>query len=158
MKALEDYSSTNAAAHILCRWHVNMNVLAKTKTFFPRATLNRRTKRTERAPLFKLFLKDWNSLVSSTTEEDYDRQLAALSKPQAGREAYPAKAVAYVTETWLLPWKKKIVRYWVDQQPHFGHTTTSIAESLHPVLKKILISSGGDLTTVFSRLTHFWEH
>lgn len=74
------------------------------------------------------------------------------------RAAYPNKAIEYVTQTWLWPWKKKIVRYWVDQQQHFGHTTTSIAESLHSVMKKFIISSGGDLATAFSRLSGFWQH
>jgi len=44
-------------ARLLCRWHVNMNVLAKGKRFFPAAKKLPNGK-IERNPVFKEYLKD----------------------------------------------------------------------------------------------------
>jgi hypothetical protein len=41
--------------HILCRWHVNMNVLAKTKKFFP-GPIKDENGIMRRHPLFQTFL------------------------------------------------------------------------------------------------------
>jgi hypothetical protein len=84
-----------AAAHFLCRWHVNMNVLAKTKKFFPKPVrgndgVYRRHQK------FKDFLMDWNALLLSTSKTTYDN---ALKKIEA---VYDKGAMSYVTSTWLI--------------------------------------------------------
>jgi hypothetical protein len=52
IKALRTYFPSSQ--HLLCRWHVNMNVLAKTKKFFP--ALVKVGDKVVRYPQFQQFL------------------------------------------------------------------------------------------------------
>jgi len=135
--------------HLLCHWHVNMNILAKTKRFFP-GPIKSPTGKVDRHPSFKAFLDDWNTLLSSGTEKSYDDQLEKMQK------AHPAGAMSYCVGTWLL-WKEKLVAYWINQHHHFGVTVTSPIEGCHATLKSYLQRGNGDLRTVFERLQHFWD-
>lgn len=85
--------------HLLCRWHVNMNVLAKARRHFPAATKHGSQYR--RHPTFKAFLKEWNALLASVTEDDFNKNLAKFRTP--GR--HPDAAVDYAVATWIEPWK-----------------------------------------------------
>ena len=85
--------------HLLCRWHVNMNVLAKARRHFPAATKHGSEYR--RHPTFKAFLKEWNALLASVTEDDFNKNLAKFRTP--GR--HPDAAVDYAVATWIEPWK-----------------------------------------------------
>ena len=62
------------ARYLLCRWHVNMNVLAKTKKYFP-GPIKGPNGIWTRHPRFQAFLGSWNILLSSTTEEAFDATL-----------------------------------------------------------------------------------
>jgi transposase-like protein len=62
--------------HLLCRWHVNMNVLAKTKRWFP--ALVKVNGKAVRHPQFQEFLSSWNMLLASSSEAIYNRRLAAV--------------------------------------------------------------------------------
>ena len=148
IKALEKHRFFDSVAHILCRWHVSMNVLAKTKRFFPKARFDASNRRTVRVATFQEFLNDWNQLVNSTTEAIFEQRLASFREP--GK--HNAQAVSYAVNTWIQPWKEKLVSAWVDQIRHFGHTTTSVIESLHAGIKRYLQTSRGDLATVYSHL------
>ena len=53
------------SCHLLCRWHVNMNVLAKTKKFFP-GPIKGDDGKVTRHPTFQAFLDCWNKLLAST--------------------------------------------------------------------------------------------
>ncbi|RFU25063.1 hypothetical protein B7463_g11275, partial [Scytalidium lignicola] len=70
--------------------------------------------------------------------------------------AYPHAAVKYVENTWLIPWKEKLVQYWVNQHHHFGVLVTSPIEGCHSTLKSYLQRGNGDLNDVFERLLLFW--
>jgi hypothetical protein len=138
------------STHILCQWHVNMNVLAKTKRFFP-GPIKDKNGKVRRHPLFQTFLEAWNTLLSSTNLEAYNNKLKEM------RVTFPPQAMSYCEGTWLHLWKEKIVIYWVDQHYHFGVTVTSPIEGCHAVLKSYLQRGNGDLRGVFVRLQHFWE-
>ena len=75
--------------HILCRWHVNMNVVAKTKKHF----------KTQED--FDSFYEAWIACLDSQTLAQYVANLESLRK-------HKAVAVKYVEQTWLL-WREKIV-------------------------------------------------
>jgi hypothetical protein len=91
-----------SARHLLCRWHINMNVLAKTKRWFPAPVkVNRKA---ARHPQFQEFIRSWNLLLSSLTEAIYNRRLAAVTSK------YPTGAVKYCADTWLI-WKEALVAY-----------------------------------------------
>jgi hypothetical protein len=122
--------------HLLCRWHVNMNVLAKTKKFFPAPILV--NNRPVRHPRFQEFLSSWNVLLASPTVPIYNQRLAEM------QAKYPTSAVKYCTDTWLI-WKEKLVAAYIDQHLHFGVTVTSPIEGCHATLKGYLQRGHGDL-------------
>ncbi|PHH59961.1 hypothetical protein CDD82_2369 [Ophiocordyceps australis] len=139
IKAIAAIFGTNTT-NFLCRWHVNKNVLAKTKPFFPKATRNANNQ-VIRAPQFTEFLNAWNSLVTASNEASFNELYSRF----CNSPRHPKKAKDYCIKTWL-PWKGSFVSYLVDQHRHFGHTTTSAVEGLHASMKKFLWSSTGDLT------------
>ncbi|RFU26798.1 hypothetical protein B7463_g9536, partial [Scytalidium lignicola] len=103
----------------------------------------------KRHPIFQEFLKLWGVLLDSPSFEAYTSNLTKL-------RAYPNATVQYVENTWLIPWKEKLVRYWVDQHHHFGVLVTSPIEGCHSTLKSYLQRGNGDLNDVFERLLLFW--
>jgi hypothetical protein len=134
--------------HLLCRWHVNMNVLAKTREFFPAPT--RVEGRIIRRPRFQDFLSSWNSLLASSTEDLYTRQLVAMYAK------YPTNAMNYCTDTWLI-WKENLVACYIYQYCHFGVTVTSPIERCHATIKGYLQRGHGNLKGVFTKLRLFWD-
>ena len=87
--------------------------------------------------------------MALATEVEYHTRLATFHK-------HEATAVQYVEDTWLTPWKEKLVRYWVDMNLHFGIRVTSSIEGCHAILKAYLRVSTGDLKGVFDRLILYW--
>jgi hypothetical protein len=90
--------------HLLCRWHINMNVLAKTKKHFP-GPIKDSNGKVKRHPFFQAFLDNWNTLLSSSTKESYDALLEEMNTK------HPQLAMTYCTRTWLALWKEKLVAY-----------------------------------------------
>ena len=136
-----------SSKHLLCRWHVNMNVLAKTKKFFPAPIIV--NNRPVRHPSFQEFLSQWNMLLASPTVVIYNQRLAEI------QAKYPTGAVKYCTDTWLI-WKESLVSAYINQHYHFGVTVTSPIEGCHATLKGYLQRGHGDLRGVFNRLKLFW--
>jgi hypothetical protein len=91
--------------HILYIWHVNMNVLANYRKHFPKDKQG--DHRIIPNPGWELFLKDWNKVVDSVTEAEYVAQLTEFRKHWTHNE----EAVDYVEDTWLTPWKEKLVQF-----------------------------------------------
>ena len=80
-----------SSLHLLCRWHVNMNVLSKTKRFFPGPV--KVGERSVRHPEFQEFLSSWNILLDSPTMSIYNTRLVEM------QAKYPTSAVKYCTDT-----------------------------------------------------------
>jgi hypothetical protein len=137
-----------SSRRLLCRWHVNMNVLAKTKRFFPGPV--KVGERSVRHPQFQEFLSSWNMLLDSPTVSIYNQRLAEI------QAKYPIGAVKYCTDTWLI-WKENLVTAWINQRPHFGVIVTSPIEGCHAILKGYLQRGHSDLRGVFNRLKLFWK-
>ena len=81
-----------------------MNVLAKTKKYFL-GLIKGDNRKVERHSFFQSFLKDWNTLLSSSDESLYNDLLKIIIAK------YPSAAISYCTGTWLHLWKEKIVVY-----------------------------------------------
>lgn len=150
LNALE--ATFSSSRHLLCQWHISMNVLAKTRRFFPAASRGIPGSMPVRHPSFEAFLKEWANLLLSNTLDQFNTRLATFQV-----KGHPNEAVLYAVKTWI-PWKEKIVSFWVDQYPHFGNTTTSRLEGLHAVMKQYIRASTGDLKGVFHRLQLFWRN
>jgi hypothetical protein len=111
IKALRTYFPSSRL--FLCRWHVNMNVLAKAKKFFPGPV--KVGGKVTRHPEFQAFLRSWNILLDSPPMSIYNQRLADF------KANYPTGAVKYCTDTWLI-WKENLVAAWINRQPNFGVT------------------------------------
>jgi MULE transposase domain len=133
--------------HLLCQWHVSMNILAKTKGFFPRPVVANGV--SEYHPDFKEFLRSWHVLLASLTKSIYNERLANM------RANSPPATIRYCTNTWLI-WKENLVAAWINHKPHFGITVTSSIEGCHATIKDYLKSGHGDFKAVFNRLQLFW--
>jgi hypothetical protein len=81
--------------HLLCRWHVNINVLGKTKKYFP-GPIKDVDGTVRRHPLFQAFLGCWNALLTSTEEQICNDLLQEM------RTNFPAESMSYCETTWLL--------------------------------------------------------
>jgi hypothetical protein len=102
MNSLDDTFPNSA--HILCTWHVNMNILANCRKHFlkDKADPNKPSDYIP-DPKWEEFLKDWNSLLNSPNEAEYESQLVNFQK-------HNDEAVQYCENTWL-KWKEKLVCY-----------------------------------------------
>ena len=112
-----------SAATLICIWHANKAVLARCQPAFPEAEK------------WKEFYDSWHSIISSPTEEEYANRLAQFQQKYAVEHP---NEVGYIKTTWLIPFKEKLVRAWVDQSTHFGNTATSRVEGIHALLKSYL--------------------
>jgi len=111
------------SAHLLCLWHVNMNVLAKAKVEISSA---------DRA---NKFVELFNAMAASGTPEAYEAAALALQAADSGDDW--ATVVRYVNSNWL-PLKEKFVRAWTSQHRHLGNVATSRVEGAHNLLKQML--------------------
>lgn len=68
----------------------------------------------------------------------------------------PILPVTYCLDNWLLEWKTKVVKAWVDHTPHFGHIVTSRIEGSHAKLKSYLGTSTADLKGVYDKIVLYW--
>ncbi|CAL5337320.1 unnamed protein product [Camellia sinensis] len=95
--------------HLLCRWHISKNVLTKCKKMF------------ETQQKWEKFNNEWNSLVYSSSEIQYDERLKSLLKKYSSY----SNAVKYVMDTWLVPYKDKFVAAQTDTCMHCSNVTTN---------------------------------
>ena len=93
-----------------------------------------------RYPQFQDFIRSWNTLLASPTEQIYNQELAKC------KAKYPIAAVRYCADTWLL-WKENLVACYINQHYHFGVTVTSPIEGCHATIKAFLQRGHGDLKT-----------
>ncbi|XP_021817352.1 uncharacterized protein LOC110759580 isoform X1 [Prunus avium] len=134
MRAVEVVFPT--ARHLLCKWHINKNVLSKCKNLF------------ESKEKWDRFIMKWNVLVTSPTESDYKRELAVL---QSEFSMY-TEVMEYVINTWLNPLKDRFVSAWTDMIMHFGNVTSNRAEGAHSKLKRELGLSQGNFEGSFENI------
>lgn len=68
---------------LLCRWHISKNIFAKQRTAF------------QTQGEFDHFIQDWNVLVKSSTEPEFQARLDKM------RRYLPVHTMYYLTSTWL---------------------------------------------------------
>lgn len=91
MKALNEISPY--ANCVLCRWHINKDILFKHRRTFVSAKA------------FKTFADQWTILVAVSPIIDFDVQLAEM------RGTFPAHVMRYLDETWLIHKEKFVAAY-----------------------------------------------
>ncbi|XP_057496891.1 uncharacterized protein LOC130781651 isoform X1 [Actinidia eriantha] len=139
MNAIDSVFPT--ARHLLCRWHINKDVMAKCKKSF------------ETEDKWDKFINRWNMVVLSSTEGEYIQQLATFNKEFS---TYP-EALEYVTSSWLDTYKDRFVAAWTDTCMHCGNATTNRAEGSHSQLKRQLGSSQGSFESSWTKIHNLLE-
>ena len=104
-------------ALLLCIWHIEKSVLAKTKKYF------------ETNNDFQQFVRDWKTIMYAVDETIFEKLLAKSEME------YPAAAFQYLRETWI-PHKEMFVAAWTKNYRHFGSTVTSRVEGMHSSLNR----------------------
>lgn len=129
---------------ILCEWHVQQNVLCKVVTAFKEKEENARNE----------FMTIWASVLAAETRVEFEQRWDTLFDTYA---ADYEDLVWYLKDTWLV-FKWNLVRFWVDQNLHFGNRATSRVEGAHSTLKRYLQVSTGNLTGVLDRIQLMLEN
>jgi hypothetical protein len=148
MNAVE--SCFPSSISLLCLWHANKAVLRYCQPTF--------VHHKQGSEAYQQGLSDWNdffnhwhSIMRSSDEQAFDQRVQELEKrylPQYLEE------VGYIKSNWLDPYKKKLVKAWVDQHPHFGNVVTSRVEGIHGLLKSHLKKSTLDLFEAWRAMKH----
>jgi hypothetical protein len=69
------------SAHLLCTWHVNMNILANCRKHFAKDKADpNKPSNFIPDPGWEPFLKDWASVLDSSTEAEYTSRLTLFRK------------------------------------------------------------------------------
>ena len=106
MNAIDNtFSNTR---HLLCRLHINKNVLKKCKKMF------------ETKEKWDKFNTAWNYVVLSSIEEKYNDHLATLHKDFSNN----SEAIKYVTVSWLNSYQEKFIAVHTNMCMYFGNVTT----------------------------------
>lgn len=129
------------ATRLLCRWHINKNVVKKCKRYFGEEHE------------WSAMLTDWNLICWAETELEFDILWDAFCE----QFDHIPQIIEYLQRTWLSQ-REMFVECWVSKFLHLGCTTTSRVEGLHSFLKGFLSSSVDDLLTVTRGLTLAIEH
>lgn len=110
------------ATHLLCRWHISRNVLAKCKKFFLRKEICDR------------FIMGWNVLLFSAIKEEYFQNLASLNH----KFSTYLDVLEYIRSNWLDVYRDRFVAAWTDRWMYFKTTTMNRIESVHTKQKRQL--------------------
>ncbi|XP_012853296.1 PREDICTED: uncharacterized protein LOC105972862 [Erythranthe guttata] len=134
MKAIGDVYPTSH--HLLCRWHVNKNIYSTCKAMF------------SSEKLWNQFNRDWATLIEVESEEIFNRD---WEKMQRTFVDYP-DAIAYLTKSWLDPYKERLVSAWTKKYQHFGTYTSNRAEGAHSRLKSDMGNCLGTFVQVYEHI------
>nr|XP_036581759.1 uncharacterized protein CTRU02_08331 [Colletotrichum truncatum]KAF6790202.1 hypothetical protein CTRU02_08331 [Colletotrichum truncatum] len=142
-RCLQDDSGHNMKSIFQRLRQVNLDISANTRRHFPKVTKGQHL-------THRQFLDKWNSVLQSKTTDAYKDRVAALAT-----DGFPAAAVDYVADTWLHPWKTKLVARWIDKVRHFGSVDTWPCNSASKGLKREVSCPTGDLRRVFDKMALF---
>ncbi|XP_076916955.1 PKS-NRPS hybrid synthetase cheA-like [Bidens hawaiensis] len=113
------------ATKLLCRFHISRNILKNCRQSF--ALIEE----------WELFEQLWNSLIHSATPTKYKKRYTKLYDTLVHSHQ---RVLQYLHRNWLDNYKEKFVSVWIDQNLHFGNTTTNRVEGAHALLKKHLLT------------------
>ncbi|KAK9166761.1 hypothetical protein Scep_001952 [Stephania cephalantha] len=122
-----------SSSHLLCSWHINKVVLAKTKKMFGDNEG------------FARFMDRWTSVLYAKSDA-----LLELKMNDLRCEFGHVKGLTdYLDNTWVKIYKEKFVPAWTNRIMHFGETTTQRVESAHSTLKLYLGNSQANFETLW---------
>ncbi|XP_012842429.1 PREDICTED: protein FAR1-RELATED SEQUENCE 5-like [Erythranthe guttata] len=125
--------------HLLCRWHVNKNILANYKKMF-----------TKDITKWKQFQSAFSALIERNTIEEFNEDWEAMERTFVG---YPS-AITYVANSWLDPYKEKLASVWTIKCTHFGTYTSSRVEGAHRRMKRDVHNSTGTFVDLYTKVNN----
>ena len=69
--------------HLICRWHVTMNIFAKTKRFFPGPQKDAQG-RFRKHRKFQDFIKSWQKILKAKSKQVYNEKVDSMEKTAPG--------------------------------------------------------------------------
>lgn len=113
--------------NLLCRWHIQKNILAKCRSHFPAAEPDSDNDEWTR------FLQAWSTVLKTRTPEAFEEEWIKMKRKFRAR-IYPCH---YIETVWM-PWKERFAAPWSNNVMHLGTVVTSRVESAHACLKRYL--------------------
>ncbi|KAI5663490.1 hypothetical protein M9H77_22813 [Catharanthus roseus] len=126
---------------MLCRRHINQNVLTKL------------TEMIKDEEVASRFVNGSCHKLLNETDEAYLKKLDILKTKWHNRPDF----LDYLFNTWLNPMAHKFVKVWTSQVLHFGVETINRAESEYSVLKLWLSKCHGNFDTMFLNIDSLIE-
>ena len=135
---------------LLCRWHLNKDVMAYARTKCPQLgrRLNEKKELVDTTAT-ELFASRFQELIRSPTVEDFEKGCQEVKKMSP-------KMAKYLEDNWW-KYKEKIVHCWTSKFTSFGLIATSIVEGGHARIKRWLGNSRADVVSLFDCLHRFFE-
>ena len=140
---------------LLCRWHIAKNIAShcrsqinsvKTTSGDMPAPDPRRYRADDSESLWKEFEASWWALVSSKSAGIFTEGWQAFK----GKYGDFPDIIKYISNQWI-PLKTFFVDAWINEDVHFGNTSTSRVEAHHSQLKQQLCNNQGHIRTVYQR-------
>ncbi|KUF79174.1 hypothetical protein AM588_10000109 [Phytophthora nicotianae] len=138
---------------LVCRWHMNRNVLAKTRTLFGQVEIENPAPgqdKYENTVATDQFMELYYDAVESPSEAEFESRCATIRE-------FSVEMADYLDKHWW-KYKSKLVHCWTSQYLHFGYRDTSAVEGTHAKCKRWLESARGDLLTAFDKLLPWWKN
>lgn len=98
-----------SSTQLFCQSHITKNVKAKCKLL-----VHSKEK-------WDSVMDAWDSIMNSPNEDEYQKRLRKLEDVCSDCPIFSD----YVKNTWLIPYKEKIVATWIDRVMHLGNARTS---------------------------------
>jgi MULE transposase domain len=135
MNALEE--NLKDTEFLLCRWHLNKDMLAYARTHVHRQIRNTQTGSFEDHESVNKVMELFWACLDADTEDVFDEACKSLERESS-------VCAKYLQTNWW-PYKDKLVLAWTKKFTHFGEQVSSRAEGHHHRLKEWLGSSRNDL-------------
>jgi hypothetical protein len=136
---------------MVCRWHMVKNVESRVRQELGQARVENPA---PGQPAYQnslaadKYMTAFYKAVDSDTEASFETNCTELREMNA-------TLAAYLQLHWW-KYKTQIVECWTNAYMHFGVRDTSTVEGTHAIIKSRLLSSKGDLYSVFQKLLPWW--
>ncbi len=128
---------------LLCLWHINKNILTKVHQEWivhPEYDADQNQRRQDKR---EEFMADWQAIIYTKTEQDFEEQYAALRVKYTNQ----ISLINYIHEN-KYPKRHLFAKAWTSRINHLRHTVTSRVEGGHSRFKKWLGHNRHDLLSI----------
>jgi hypothetical protein len=107
--------------HLLCLWHINNNVLINCKKHFIIKKI------------WDKFFSEWKKMMYASSEREY-RDLWDKFVNRYNLSHFDC--INYLYNTYILSYRRRFIKCYINQMLHFDITITSRDEDAHAILKR----------------------